>query len=180
MVDVLDRVSYEEFLELKLEENQRAELIFGEVYMMTGASANHQDIVGNIFFDIKQQLKEDEERECKVRVAPFDVKLECKKEINVVQPDVMIFCKKEQKPCAIFEVLSPSTSKKDITVKKDLYECAVIEEYFIVVENLKIIEKFELKDKKYKFAGHFCEGESIELKCIEKTMQVDDVFDGLS
>jgi Uma2 family endonuclease len=178
MVEVLDKVSYEEFLKLELQENQRAELIFGKVYLMAGASANHQDMVGNIFFYIKQRLKEQVDSKCKVRVAPFDVKFKCKKEINVVQPDVMIFCKESQKPCAIFEVLSPSTSKKDITVKKELYECAKIEEYFLV-SDMKIVEKFELKNGKYQFMGHFCLGESLELKCVDEKMMIDDIFEGI-
>jgi len=126
----LDRYTYEDYLGIDktLKEGERIELIDGEIYFMAGASAEHQDIVGDIFFIIKQKAKEGGIK-CFPRVAPYDVKLFNGKEKNVVQPDIMIFCGDAELPCALFEVLSPSTAAKDRGVKKELYQRFGIKEF---------------------------------------------------
>ena len=138
---------------------KRIEKIFGKIYMMAGASAKHQDVVGNIYFILRNLNKKEE---CKLRIAPFDVKIECDGE-NIVQPDVMIFC--DEKLCAVFEVLSSSTAVKDKIIKKRLYECGKIKEYFMVEPEYKIVEKFELIDDEYKFVGNFSVEDKLEVKC---------------
>ena len=169
----LENYSYEDYLQIDKTTKERVELIFGRIYMMAGASAKHQDIVGNIFFIIKSYKK------CKPRVAPYDLKLYCDKSINVVQPDIMIFCENKEKPCAIFEVLSPSTAQKDKKDKLKLYECAGIKEYFLVETEYKSVEKFVLENKSYKFAGNYVLDDSLMVDCIDKEIKVDDIFEGI-
>ncbi len=150
----------------------RSEMIFGQIYMMAGPSAKHQDTVLNIAIEIKQKGK------CKPRVAPFDLKIECGNSESRVQPDVMIFCEDEELPCAIFEVLSPSTAVKDKKIKKKLYECAKIKEYFIVETEYNLIEKFELVDGEYKFMGNFSAEDKMRINCIDDEIDVAKVFEG--
>jgi len=174
----LENYTYEDYLQIDRTTKERVELIFGKIYMMAGASAAHQDVVGNIFFVLKSLGK------CKPRVAPYDLKLFCakpgiKERINIVQPDVMLFCDSEQIPCAIFEVLSPSTAAKDKTVKKELYECAKIQEYFVVEPEYKIVEKFVLKDGKYHYVGSFTQQDTIEIECIQSEIEVARFFEGV-
>ena len=77
--------------------------------------------------------------------APFDVRLpdnnEADEEVTtVVQPDRVIICdlsKLDDRGCRgapdlVIEILSPSTSRKDMTVKFDLYENRGVREYWIV------------------------------------------------
>lgn len=52
-------------------------------------------------------------------------------------------------PKFIVETLSPSTSKRDRSVKKDAYEKAGIEEYWIVSPQGKSVEIYYLNDGKY-------------------------------
>ncbi len=172
-VRVLDNYSYEDYLDIANSTEQRVELIFGKIYMKAGASALHQDVVGNIFFKLKSDAKDG----CKPRVAPFDVKLEINGIINIVQPDVMIFCNNIETPCAIFEVLSPLTALKDKTVKKELYELAKIEEYFLVNAEYKIIEKFELVNNRYELVGVFGKDDKIEVKCINQEVELKEIFE---
>ena len=49
----LKNYTYQDYLDIDRSTDERVELIFGDIYMMAGASALHQDIVGNIFFIIK-------------------------------------------------------------------------------------------------------------------------------
>ena len=169
----LDNYSYEEYLDIANNTKDRVELIFGKIYIMAGASALHQDIVGNIFFNIKSKNNEN----CKPRVAPYDIKLKINNSINIVQPDVMIFCNKQEIPCAIFEVLSPSTALKDKTVKKELYQLAKVQEYFLINAEYDIIEKFELINDKYELAGVYGKDDKIEIKCIHEEIETKDIFE---
>jgi len=153
--------------------DSRVEKIFGKIYMMAGASARHQDVVFNIAFNLRILNKKEK---CKLRVAPFDVKIKCK-EKNIVQPDVMIFC--EDKLCGVFEVLSPSTAMKDKIIKKRLYECGGVKEYFIIESEYKIVEKFELVDGKYEFIGNFSIEDKLEVKCLDENIEVSKIFENI-
>jgi len=173
----LENYSYKDYLEISKSTQERVELIFGKIYMMAGASAKHQDTVLNIATIIKSLNR------CKPRVAPYDLKLICEKDslekINVVQPDIMIFCEDKDLPCAIFEVLSPSTALKDKKEKFRLYECANIKEYFIVESEYKIVEKFVLKDKKFEFDGNYCVNDKLKIDCLEEEIEVEKIFEGI-
>jgi len=78
----------------------------------------NQDVVLNLAVILKNISKTKER--CLPRIAPFDLKLVVDKQTSVVQPDIMLFCDGDL-PCAVFEVLSPSTAIKDKGVKKELY-----------------------------------------------------------
>ena len=142
--------------------------------MMAGASALHQDIVGNIFFTLKNISKVD--KKCLPRVAPYDLKLQRGQNISVVQPDVMLFCQGEI-PCAIFEVLSPSTAYKDKSVKKDLYEASGVLEYFLVNIEFKIIDKFILNDGKYLYDKAYGAEDTMPILCLDSEIDVGEVFE---
>jgi len=173
----LENYSYEDYLQIDKTSNERVELIFGKIYMMAGASAEHQDVVLNLATIIKNFTKD--KNSCKPRVAPYDLKLKVDKQINVVQPDVMIFCENSNTPCAVFEVLSKSTAYKDKSIKKELYEKSGIKEYFLIDYNFVIVEKFKLVNNKYEYIGAFSLKQTIEIECINQEILVDDIFDGL-
>lgn len=71
-------------------------------------------------------------------------------------PDIMIICDRKYLkgsfyngiPKFIVETASPSTAKRDRTVKKDIYEQSGVEEYWIVIPQ-GMIEIYYLKDGKY-------------------------------
>ena len=172
----LANYTYEEYLQIDAStpENERYELIFGHIYMMSGASAVHQDIVGDIFYILKNLQSK---TKCLPRVAPFDLKIECQGTTNVVQPDVMLYCDDKELPCAVFEVLSPSTAYKDKTVKKDLYELCGVQNYFIVDPEAKTIDKFLLEDEKYNYIGCFGLPDDMMIECMNTEVEVAKLFD---
>jgi len=116
---------------------------------------------------------------CKPRIAPYDLKLIVNNQINIVQPDIMIFCNNSSTPCAIFEVLSKSTAFKDKSSKKELYERSGIREYFLVDYNFAIVEKFELINNKYEYIGAFSLNQTLPIDCIGQEISVDDIFEGI-
>jgi len=171
----LENYTYEDYLQIDQSTKERLELIFGDIYMMAGASAAHQDVVLNLAYLFKEILKE--KQSCIPRVAPYDIKFVIGGETSVVQPDVMLFCAKEL-PCAVFEVLSPSTAHKDMTVKKELYERGGVEEYFLVNIELNVIEKFTLHDERYIYDRAYGSSESMPVDCLEAEIEVDSIFEG--
>ena len=170
----LDNYTYEDYLNIDQTTRERIELIFGKIYMMAGASASHQDAVLNLAVILKNFSKT--KKKCKPMVAPFDLKLVVENKTNTVQPDVMLFCDTEL-PCAVFEVLSPSTAYKDKTVKKELYEKSGIGEYFLVNVEFKIVEKFMLVDGKYQYIGAYGLEDELALDCLDEKVMVCEVFE---
>lgn len=139
--------TYEEYL---LWEG-RWELIEGMPYAMSPApSPNHQDINANLIVLFKAAILKNC-RKSKVYM-PIDWKINDK---TVVQPDVLIVCKKIEKkyldftPSLVIEILSPSTSYKDRHEKFELYEQQAVKYYLIVDPQFKKTEVYELIDNKY-------------------------------
>lgn len=169
----LENYTYQDYADIDQSTTERVELLFGNIYMMAGASALHQDAVLNLAFILKTVSKA--KKKCLPRIAPFDLKLMVDGQTNVVQPDVMLFCD-DDLPCAVFEVLSPSTAYKDKTVKKELYEKSGIREYFLINVEYKIVEKFMLVEGSYQYIGAYGVDDNITVDCLEEEMAVGEVF----
>lgn len=58
-------------------------------------------------------------------------------------------------PDLVVEVLSQSTKKKDVTIKKDTYEKYGVKEYWIVDPYMKSISIYLLRDGKYEFDDEY-------------------------
>ena len=164
-------ISLKEFEEFREKNEIRAELILGQIYMMASPSARHQDIVGNIFF----KLRQNKSKECFPRIAPFDIRLRVDNQINILQPDVMLFC--EDDLCAVFEVLSPSTAHKDMGVKKYIYQKAGVKEYFLVSDEYKTIEKFELLNNKFELVNVYGIDDILDVNCMNIKIKVSEIFE---
>ena len=107
----------------------------------------------NINTIIKQGLKNSL---CLVFMENLDFKYHPEENDDYLCPDVMIICDRKHLkggtysgvPKFIAETLSPSTAKKDKTEKKDIYEKAGVEEYWIVSPQ-GFLEIYYLEDGKY-------------------------------
>ncbi len=124
-------------------DDERWELIDGRPYAMTPApSIRHQDISATLVQMLKNFF---EGKPCRVYHAPVDVRLPKTNQADeavdtVVQPDVLVVCdraKLDEKgvrgaPDLIIEILSPSTSQRDMGDKLFLYEKHGVRGYIIV------------------------------------------------
>ena len=122
----------------------RWELIQGIPYAMTPApSINHQSISNKIAHELTESLSHCEN--CHA-LLPVEWKIT---EDTVVQPDNLVVCFPlegiyiSQAPAVIFEVLSPSTAKKDREMKFNLYEREGVEYYIIVDPTDRIAKVFQ-------------------------------------
>ncbi|WP_233130398.1 Uma2 family endonuclease [Geobacillus sp. FJAT-46040] len=74
-----------------------------------------------------------------------------------IQPDVAVYCERPEKiiggykgrPLIVIEVVSPSTYKIDVTLKKDLYCAYGVEEYWIADPYNKTIRQCTLEHDRY-------------------------------
>ncbi len=119
----------------------RWEIIHGIPYAMTPApSVNHQHISSKIDRHLAELL--DDCEHCHA-LLPVDWKIS---EDTIVQPDNLVVCFPpegiyiSQAPAVIFEILSPSTAKKDRETKFNLYEREGVE-YYVIVDPVDRIAK---------------------------------------
>ena len=133
----------------------RWELIDGVAYAMSAPNTVHQSISFNILMELGTYLKD---KSCKVFHAPFDVRLNADKgDDTVVQPDIIVICDKsiitdtgcKGAPDMVIEIISPSSSRRDRTIKFDKYREAGVCEYWIVDPDTKTMAVHILKDDEY-------------------------------
>jgi Uma2 family endonuclease len=168
-IDELDlnrKYSYADYLTWKFQDF--VEIIKGKIYKMSPAPTRyHQDISREIERPISNYLYK---KTCKVYSAPFDVRIPMNGEegeeaiYTVVQPDICVICdpkKLDDKGCIgapdmVVEIISPSTAKKDLNEKLDLYESSGVREYWIVFPKERFIMVHLLNDKGiYDLIGSF-------------------------
>ncbi len=146
-------------------DDERWEIIGGEAFDMSPAPViRHQAIVGELHGQLYNAFRG---KKCKVFVAPADVKLS---EEDVVQPDVFVVCEidrikrthLEGAPTLVIEVLSPSTAKKDRTLKMDLYAASGVKEFWVVDPAASTVEVFALESGVYRLAGTYAAGDAAE------------------
>jgi len=176
-LDLNKKYTYADYLTWQITE--RVELIKGKIFKMAPApNLYHQQVSGRLFVALFTQLNL---KKCQVFAAPFDVRLH-KKEASdkstetVVQPDICIVCDKEKldrkgcngSPDFIVEILSLSTSKRDLQDKKELYAINKIPEYWIIhpTDGTVIRYLLEKGNKEYVFNGIFTLGDTLELVSI--------------
>lgn len=149
-----DWVTYEEFLELVENSEQRFELIDGVVYHMASPSYKHQHAVHELHGAFYIWFKG---KTCTPLTSPFDITLP-KSEFNicVVQPDIVVICDKQYinengnytgVPTLAVEVLSPSTRSKDMMKKLDLFMQCGVQEYWVVDPMQETMMIYSFKDQ---------------------------------
>jgi Uma2 family endonuclease len=152
---------------LKTSDDQRYELIEGDLLMTPSPVTKHQRILGNLYFEIKLSLRDKELGE--LFVAPFDVHLDNE---NVVQPDILFISKErlniigekniQGAPDLVIEVLSESSAYRDLLQKKKLYAKFGVKEYWIAIPEEESIEMYILKDDKYALHKTCSRNETLE------------------
>ena len=145
---------------LSWRDDKRREIINGVVYDLFGAPWRaHAKASSSIFVRIWNYAFR-RKGKCEVYHAPFDVRIPRNGETadheiyTVVQPDICVICdpkKLDERGCIgapdlIVEVQSPSTAKRDLNEKFNLYENAGVKEYWVVFPKDKAITVFLLQE----------------------------------
>lgn len=159
--------TYEDYLNLP-DDGRRYEIIEGVLYVTNAPDIDHQFTVMEIAFHLKSFVTA--HKPGYVLTAPFEVHLS--ERTRPVQPDVL-FIKAENwpgpgakffegVPDLVVEVLSPSTTRTDQSIKFSAYEQAGVPEYWIANPKTRSVEVFTLSGGEYALVNEFVGEEVIE------------------
>ena len=138
-----------------LPDDQRVELIDGVFYEMTAPATFHQLMAGELHRQISNFIIE-QKGDCVPFISPVDVQLD-NDDRTMVEPDVVIVCNPDQiirrcilgAPDFVLEVISPSTKRKDYTIKLAKYQNAGVREYWLVDPYQKVVLVYFFEDETY-------------------------------
>ncbi|WP_043582397.1 Uma2 family endonuclease [Geminisphaera colitermitum] len=129
----------------------RYQLIEGDLHMAPAPNRFHQGILIFLAGEFTIYLKQNQIG--KVYAGPFDVYLS---DLNVYQPDLSYFSKERYcyltdegangAPDLVVEILSPSTSKYDLGVKRDVYARTGVLEYWIIDPMARVVKVYNLEE----------------------------------
>ena len=147
------KLTYEDFL-LFPDDGKRHELIDGEHYVTATPNLKHQMIVMNLGAMIWNYLKQHPVG--RAFFVPMDIVLS---DYDVVEPDLQFISRERQAiltkqhvrgaPDLVVEVGSPSTRKRDETIKRRLYERCGVSEYWVIDPVIDTIKVYRRVDDRY-------------------------------
>jgi Uma2 family endonuclease len=141
------KLTYDDYVHFP-DDGQRHELIDGEHFVTPAPIRKHQAISTNLCGLIWRYLQSHPIG--RVFVAPFDVIFS---DFDVVQPDLLYLSRQrlgeietspwvKGAPNLVVEIGSPSTRKRDETIKRRLYERYGVEQYWVVDPELDTIHVY--------------------------------------
>lgn len=183
-----ERFTYSDYL--AWDDELRWELIDGVPFCMSPAPGQqHQEILLSLVRQFADYL---DGKSCSAFIAPFDVCLServkaADDEITtVVQPDMMVVCDSKKldgrgvkgAPDIAVEIISPSTAKRDITTKYDLYQHHGVKEYWLIYPKDRTLLVYRLSDDgKYATAEVFGECDQVPVPLLgELVIDLTRVF----
>ena len=177
------RLTVQDYLNIPEEDENRYELINGELYMAPAPSWEHQESSGNLYsilraFVLANLLG-------RVVYSPIDMFLS---DGDVFQPDI-VFISNERlgiirsggihgAPDLVIEVLSPGTERIDRTLKSERYEMFEVSEYWQANPIAKTLLVLRARDGAFERVGLFTEGMTLGTPLLPGLrVDVSEVFD---
>jgi Uma2 family endonuclease len=184
MVEALEKLRYtlEEYLTLEDTATERSEFYYGELFAMAGGTLNHNRIVGNLNFILRNQLLKNK-RKCGVFTE--NVKLELLRNEYYVYPDVMLTCQPLdlqskriiQNPIVVVEVLSESTKGYDESTKKDYYlHLSSLNYYILVEQDTAHIKLYTRNQNSWLYQNFESLNDTITLADLDISFQMQEVY----
>ncbi|MDR2096429.1 MAG: Uma2 family endonuclease [Treponema sp.] len=150
-----DLYTYADIVEM--DEDTRAEIIDGELFMMATPTTAHQIISRELLAQLWQFLRG---KSCQVFSAPYGVRLFPRDDLSddtFVEPDLVVICDRskikksgcEGAPDMIIEILSPLHIRHDKVLKFRKYLAAGVKEYWVVDGDERMVEVHLLDNGRY-------------------------------
>ncbi|HWI53763.1 MAG TPA: Uma2 family endonuclease [Symbiobacteriaceae bacterium] len=170
------RITYQDYLQLP--DDQRYEVLEGELRILPTPGMLHQRILGNLFCVMRPQWHGE------VLFAPLDVILS---EETVVQPDPLVVLQERLSimkpegvrgaPDLVVEVLSPGNAHYDRGKKRRLYARYGVREYWIIDPQERTVEVTSLSGSVLETVSVVPEGGTLHSPLLpELTLAVADLF----
>ena len=175
------KYTYQDYL--KTPEDERYELIEGELLMIPAPVPYHQWISKNIEYELEKFVRD--KRTGRVFDAPCDVCLDAG---NVFQPDILFISTARLKiigeknirgaPDLIVEILSEATADRDLVKKKKLYAKFGVREYWIVDPGERRVEIYSLKGREFSLHHTYLVNDTLESPLLSGfKIGLDSVFE---
>ena len=177
MTTTKQSITEQDYLVGELTSDLKHEFIDCQVYAMTGTSDDHNRISVNVLSEFRQQLKD---QPCE----PFMADMKLKAGENIYYPDVMVICipddadtkRVKHGPAIIAEILSPSTRRTDVTIKKDAYQSLTSLREYVIIEQDKC--EVQVCHRSDKWASNFYFlGDTITFESIDISLSVEEIYD---
>ena len=141
------KLTYDDFL-LFPDDGKRHELIDGEHYVTPSPNTRHQHVSGNLYWFLRRYLEQHPIG--RIFYAPFDVVFS---HFDVVEPDLLYISNTRTaeiltaqhvkgSPDLVIEIGSPSTRRRDETLKRRLYERSEVVEYWVVDPDVDVVRRY--------------------------------------
>lgn len=157
MTATVNRLTYDDLValqDLPEYEHSRLEIIDGELYVAATPVPFHQRVISNILYGLESVVRP--RRLGIVYTAPVTVRLSAE---TAIEPDILFIrwdrlpiigpTVVEAAPDLVMEILSPDTRRRDLTVKKLLYERSGVPEYWIIDPKRLEVAIYSLADGQY-------------------------------
>ena len=169
----------EDLLAFEEGEPERYEFVDGIVRMMTGASAAHSAIKGNVFAELRSIL----------RTGPCRVDVDDLKVVTpsaVVYPDVLVTCRplapddeRVEDPTVVVEVPSPTTERHDRIAKWREYQgIAALRHFVLVAQAERRVEVYSRTEIGWALVAVEPPADAIELAAIGATLSLEAIYQG--
>ncbi|HSA82772.1 MAG TPA: Uma2 family endonuclease [Geminicoccaceae bacterium] len=169
----------EDFLAFEAEEPERYEFVDGVVRMMTGGSAAHSAIKGNIFVALRTAL----------RTGPCRVDVDDLKVVTaaaVMYPDVLVICRplapdddRLTDPMVVIEVLSPTTETHDRVHKWREYSAIPSLQHFVLIaQKERRIEVYTRTEGGWELAIVEPPEDAVVLKAVGARLSLEAIYEG--
>lgn len=177
------RLTVQDYLDIPEEDENRYELVGGELYMAPAPTWEHQSSSHNLTLLLSNFISDSNLGV--IRYSPLDVYLS---DEDVFQPDI-VFISNERldiifsdglhgAPDLVIEILSPGTARRDIVLKRERYEMFDVREYWLTDPIAKTITVLRLRDGAFEQVGVFGEGMTLETPLLPGLrLDVGAVFD---
>jgi Uma2 family endonuclease len=175
--------TFEEYLAIDTESENRYEYQLGEIWAMAGSTRTHNDICINATTSIRNQIKG---RKCKVNMS--DMRVEVQENGIYYYPDVVLTCHPDdlqdpllnRYPSLVIEVLSNSTMKKDGNEKLRYYLQMPSLQYYLIVSQKEIeVKCYERMNDFWKITIYTDLAEVMELEKLNLSLLLNDLYEDI-
>ncbi|GBO52136.1 hypothetical protein APA_960 [Pseudanabaena sp. lw0831] len=177
------QITPEEYFAWEEKQLEKHELINGQVYAMSGGSVNHSRIAIRFATMLDTHL---DAGSC--ITGNSDLRINIVGTNNYIYPDVSVTCDDRDKttaqyityPSLIVEVLSPSTESYDRSGKFRLYrKNPNLQDYLLVSSTSIEMDLYHKNDAGEWLIINYQEGDTVELKSINLSFPIEQVYRGL-
>jgi Uma2 family endonuclease len=178
----LPNLTIEAYLAGEQDGEVRHEYVDGRIYAMTGASARHNLLAGNIFSSLHGKARAPG---CQVFMA--DMKVHIAQWNAFYYPDVMLCCDQNDKedyfrehPCLIVEVLSPATAGIDRREKLAAYQTLASLKEYVVIEQERVAVEVYRRTQDAWVLEELDIDDVLHFECLNFDFEIRELYEGVA